>query len=40
MEYLTKDEQAKMLEEMEEFDRKMIHEKYRKIVEELEERPA
>jgi hemerythrin-like domain-containing protein len=40
MEYLTKDEQAKMLDEMEEFDRKMIHEKYRKIVEELEERPA
>jgi hemerythrin-like domain-containing protein len=40
MQYLTKDEQAKMLDEMEEFDRKIIHEKYRKIVEELEERPA
>jgi hemerythrin-like domain-containing protein len=40
MDYLTKDEQRKMLDEMGEFDRKMIHEKYRKMVEALEERPA
>jgi len=29
-----------MLDEMGEFDRKMIHEKYRKMVEALEERPT
>ena len=40
MEFLTKDEQASMLEEMEKFDRTMIHEKYRKTVEGLEKRPA
>ncbi len=40
MEFLTRQEQAKMLNEMEEFDRKMIHEKYRKVVEGLEVRPA
>jgi hemerythrin-like domain-containing protein len=40
MDYLTKDEQRKMLDEMWEFDRKMIHEKYRQMVDALEERPA
>ena len=33
MEYFTKEEQGKMLSEMQEFDRKMIHEKYAAIVE-------
>jgi hemerythrin-like domain-containing protein len=33
-EYFTKDEQEKMLSEFWEFDRKMIHEKYNKVVEE------
>jgi len=33
-EYFNKDEQVKMLAEFWEFDRKMIHEKYNKIVEE------
>jgi len=33
-EYFSKDEQEKMLAEFWEFDRKMIHEKYNKIVEE------
>jgi hemerythrin-like domain-containing protein len=33
-EYFTKDEQEKMLAEFWEFDRKMIHEKYNKVVEE------
>ncbi len=36
MGYLTQDEQDAMLEEMREFDRKMIHEKYNALVEELE----
>jgi hemerythrin-like domain-containing protein len=33
-EYFSKDEQGKMLAEFWEFDRKMIHEKYNKVVEE------
>jgi hemerythrin-like domain-containing protein len=32
--YFSADEQARMLEEFREFDREMIHEKYRKVVEE------
>lgn len=36
MEYFTREEQDRMLEEFNRFDRKMIHEKYRAIVEELE----
>jgi hemerythrin-like domain-containing protein len=36
MEYLNKQEQAAMLEEFYEFDRKFIHDKYQGIVEELE----
>jgi hemerythrin-like domain-containing protein len=35
MKYYSKEEQEKMLEEMKEFDRKMIHEKYRLVVENL-----
>jgi hemerythrin-like domain-containing protein len=35
MKYLEKEEQKKMLEEMWEFDRKMIHEKYRLVYENL-----
>jgi hemerythrin-like domain-containing protein len=35
MEYFSKQEQADMLQEFWEFDRKMIHEKYQKVVEEL-----
>jgi len=34
LEYFTAEEQKAMLEEFREFDRKMIHEKYRKVVEE------
>lgn len=33
LEYLSKEEQDAMLEEFREFDRKMIHEKYQKVVE-------
>ena len=36
MEYFSQDEQQKMLEKFWEFDRTMIHEKYKKTVEELE----
>jgi hemerythrin-like domain-containing protein len=36
MEYLTRAEQDAMIEEMREFDRGMIHEKYRSVVELLE----
>ena len=36
MEYFSKQEQDNMLREFYEFDRKMIHEKYQKVVEELE----
>jgi len=40
LEYLSKEEQDDMLEEFWEFDRKIIHEKYQGIVEELETRMA
>jgi hemerythrin-like domain-containing protein len=36
MEYLTKGEQDRMLKEFHEFDRNMIHEKYRNIVDLIE----
>ena len=36
MEYFTKEEQDKMLNEFYEFDRKMIHEKYLKVVGQIE----
>lgn len=36
MEYFTKEEQDKMLDEFYEFDRKMIHEKYLKVVNQME----
>jgi hemerythrin-like domain-containing protein len=36
MEYLDREEKDAMLSEMQEFDRKMIHEKYKSIVDELE----
>jgi hemerythrin-like domain-containing protein len=36
MEYFSKEEQDKMLQDFWEFDRKMVHEKYKKLVEELE----
>lgn len=35
MDYFTKDEQDRMLGEFREFDRNMIHEKYKKVVEQL-----
>jgi hemerythrin-like domain-containing protein len=35
MKYFSKDDQGKMIDEMWEFDRKMIHEKYRMVVENL-----
>jgi hemerythrin-like domain-containing protein len=38
MQYLTRSEQDAMLEEMWTFDRGMIHEKYRSVVEHLEQR--
>ena len=38
MEYFTREEQDKMLAEFYEFDRTMIHEKYRKVVERMEAR--
>jgi len=34
--YFSEEEQQKMLEEFREFDKKMIHEKYRSVVEEIE----
>jgi hemerythrin-like domain-containing protein len=37
MEYLDRSEQDAMLREMWEFDRRMIHEKYRAVVERLEQ---
>lgn len=40
MEYFTKGEQDKMLLEFQEFDRSMIHEKYRKVVDRMEARFA
>jgi hemerythrin-like domain-containing protein len=40
LEYFSKVEQDAMLEEFWEFDRKLIHEKYQKTVDELEQRPA
>jgi len=40
MEYFSEDEKAELLEKMAEFDRKMIHEKYRGIVEGIEQRGA
>ena len=36
LEYLTKQEQDEMLQEFWEFDRNLIHEKYQRLVEELE----
>ncbi|MBN2297305.1 MAG: hemerythrin domain-containing protein [Deltaproteobacteria bacterium] len=36
MEYFSKEEQDAMLEEFWDFDRKMVHEKYKSLVEELE----
>jgi hemerythrin-like domain-containing protein len=36
MEYFTKEEQDQMLAEFYEFDRNMIHEKYRKVVDQIE----
>jgi len=36
LDYFTKDEQDAMLQEFWEFDKKMIHEKYKKVVEEYE----
>jgi len=38
MEYFTKEEQDRMLQEFYEFDRNMIHEKYGKLVETLKDR--
>jgi len=38
LDYFSKEEQDKMLEEFWEFDRKMIHEKYRKVVDQIEDR--
>jgi len=38
MEYFSKQEQADMLAEFWEFDRKLVHERYRLVVEQLEER--
>jgi hemerythrin-like domain-containing protein len=38
MKYLTRSEQDAMIEEMREFDRKMIHEKYKSVVEFFEQR--
>ncbi len=38
MEYFTKEEQDRMLDEFWEFDRKMIHEKYMKVVDLLKDR--
>jgi hemerythrin-like domain-containing protein len=35
MDYFTKDEQDRMLSEFHEFDKNMIHEKYKKVVEQL-----
>jgi len=35
MEYFTKEEQSRMLQEFYEFDRNMIHEKYRKILDRI-----
>lgn len=37
--YFTKEEDQAMLEEFREFDRKMIHEKYKSVVENLQKRP-
>jgi hemerythrin-like domain-containing protein len=39
LDYFSKEEQDKMLLEFWEFDRKLIHEKYRKLVEGLEHKP-
>ena len=39
MGYLSQEEQSAMLEECWVFDRQMIHEKYRRVVKELEEQP-
>ena len=36
MKYFSREEQAAMLNEFWEFDRKLVHEKYKKIVEEIE----
>jgi hypothetical protein len=38
MEYFTKEEQDEMLGEFWEFDRKMIHEKYTKVLDLLKDR--
>jgi hypothetical protein len=38
MKYLTRSEQDAMIEEMWEFDRRMIHEKYTSVVEHFEQR--
>ena len=38
MDYFTREEQDRMLTEFYEFDRNMIHEKYRKIVDQVEAR--
>lgn len=36
MQYFTKDEQAAMLDEFEEFDKMLIHEKYKKLIDDIE----
>jgi hemerythrin-like domain-containing protein len=38
MEYFTRKEQDKMLAEMAEFDKRLIHDKYRKVVEDMKSR--
>ncbi len=40
LEYFSREEQDQMLQEFWEFDRKMVHEKYEKLVEELKQKPA
>jgi hemerythrin-like domain-containing protein len=38
MKYLTRSEQDAMIEKMREFDRRMIHEKYKSVVDRFEQR--
>jgi hypothetical protein len=40
MDYFTKEEQGRMLTEFYEFDRNMIHEKYRTVVDRIEAKSA
>lgn len=40
LEYFSREEQDRMLQEFWEFDRKMVHEKYEKVVEELNQKVA